>query len=125
MPKHALRGHDLSKVHFYQDGSGDNYSEPVLDQLYDETMAESVAGLTTVCHTKEESDEHFRKPREEVARKKENQKMFHAEYSQKFDREYQRFWSSNLRLAEKIDELRKDTLAYPAEGPGKLERSRH
>jgi hypothetical protein len=125
MPKHTLRGHDLSKVHFYQDGSGDTYSESVLDKLYDETMAESVAELTTVCHTKEEFDEHFRKLREEVARKKENQKMFHAEYSKKFNREYQRFWSSNPRLAEKRDELQKDTLAHPAEGLGKPARLPH
>jgi hypothetical protein len=54
MLKHALRGHGLSKVHFYQDGSGDTYYEPVLDKLYDETMTASAAGLITVCNGGEE-----------------------------------------------------------------------
>jgi toxin YoeB len=62
-----------------------------------------------------------RKPQE----KKKVKKMFHAEYSKKFDREYQRFCSSNPRIAEKIDELRKDTLEHPAEGLGKPERLKH
>jgi hypothetical protein len=52
--KHGLRGHDLSRIHFSQDGSGDTYYEPILDRLYDETMAESAAGLSYRCKTAEE-----------------------------------------------------------------------
>jgi hypothetical protein len=72
MLRHALRGHDLSKIHFYQDGSGDTYNTDVLQKLIDEAHAESAVGLTTICNTKEESDEHFRKLREEAAREKES-----------------------------------------------------
>jgi toxin YoeB len=125
MLKHALRGHDLSKIHFYPDDSGDTDYESVLDKRYDETIVESAPGLITICHTKEESDEHFRKLRDEVARKKKVKKMFHAEYFKKFSGEYQRFCNSNPRIEEKIDELRKDTLKHPAEGLGKPERFKH
>jgi hypothetical protein len=68
MLKHAVRGHDLSKIHFYQDGSGDTYNVDVLEKIFKEAHAESAAGLTTICKTKEEEDEHFRKLREEAAR---------------------------------------------------------
>jgi hypothetical protein len=78
MLRHSLRGHDLSKIHFYQDGSGDTYNEEVIDKLVEEAHAESAAGLTTICNTKEESDEHFRKLREEAAREKESQKYVSA-----------------------------------------------
>jgi hypothetical protein len=63
---HAVRGHDLSKIHFYQDGSGQTYNEDVLDEMLAQSDAESAVGLTTVCHSKEESNEHFRKIREKV-----------------------------------------------------------
>jgi hypothetical protein len=66
MLRHALKGHDLSKIHFYQDGSGLTYNVDVLDEMLAESDAEDAAGLTTVCHSKEESDEHFRKIRERV-----------------------------------------------------------
>jgi hypothetical protein len=66
MLKHVIRGHDLSKIHFYQDGSGDTYNEDVLDRIHEETLAESAAGLTVVCKTKEESDEFFRRLKEEI-----------------------------------------------------------
>jgi hypothetical protein len=82
MLRHSLRGHDLSKIHFYQDGSGDTYNEDVLDRMHEETLAESAAGLTTICNTKEESDEHFRKLREEAVREKESQKHVSARVHQ-------------------------------------------
>jgi hypothetical protein len=82
MLRHAVLGHDLAKIHFYQDGSGDTYNEDVLDKIHEEMEAESKAGLTTVCKTKEEDDEHFRKLREEAAmeaaRKKGNHKHVSA-----------------------------------------------
>jgi hypothetical protein len=68
MLKHALRGHDLSKVHFYQDGSGDTYYEPVLDKRYDETMAESAARLSYRCKTAEEGLASFKKWKEEAVK---------------------------------------------------------
>jgi hypothetical protein len=74
MLKHALRGHDLSKIHFYQDGSGDTYNVEFIDKAFKQMEEDSKAGLTTICKTKEESDEHFRKLREEAAREKENHK---------------------------------------------------
>jgi hypothetical protein len=82
MIKHMLLGHDLSKIHFFQDGSGDTYNEDVLDEIFEEAHAELAAGLTTICNTKEESDEHFRKLREEAAREKENQKYVSASVHQ-------------------------------------------
>ncbi|MDR1528775.1 MAG: hypothetical protein LBS22_04310 [Puniceicoccales bacterium] len=54
MLRHSLRGHDLSKIHFYQDGSGDTYNEDVIDKLVEEAHAESEAGLTTTCNSDEE-----------------------------------------------------------------------
>jgi hypothetical protein len=50
MLRHALRGHDISRIHFYRDGFGDAYNVDVPDKM----LAESDAGLTAVCHTKEE-----------------------------------------------------------------------
>jgi hypothetical protein len=54
MLRHAIRGHDLSKIHFYQDGSGDTYNVDVIDRIHEETLVESEAGLTTVCNGDEE-----------------------------------------------------------------------
>ncbi|MDR2628829.1 MAG: hypothetical protein LBC30_02465 [Puniceicoccales bacterium] len=54
MLKHAVRGHDLSKIHFYQDGSGDTYDVEEVRRTHEETLAESAAGLTTVCNSDEE-----------------------------------------------------------------------
>jgi hypothetical protein len=59
--KHMLLGHDLSKIHFYQDGSGDTYNVDVIQKLIDEAHAESAAGLTVVCNSKEELDAFFAK----------------------------------------------------------------
>jgi hypothetical protein len=61
MLRHAVLGHDLSKIHFYQDGSGDTYNEDVLDKIHEEMEVESKAGLTTVCNSKEEMDALFAK----------------------------------------------------------------
>jgi hypothetical protein len=66
MLRHSLRGHDLSKIHFYQDGSGDTYNEEVIDKLVEEAHAESAAGLTTRGNTKEELFAHLRELREAV-----------------------------------------------------------
>jgi hypothetical protein len=66
MLKHALRGHDLSKIHFYQDGSGDTYNVEFIDKAFKQMEEDSKAWLTTICKTKEESDEFFRKLREEI-----------------------------------------------------------
>jgi hypothetical protein len=78
MLRHSLRGDNLAHVHFFQDGSGDTYNTDDLDEIARQSDAESAAGLTTICKTKEESDEHFRKLREEAAmeaaRKKESHK---------------------------------------------------
>jgi hypothetical protein len=66
MLRHSLRGHDLSKIHFYQDGSGDTYNVDVLQKLIDEAHAESAAGLTVVCKTKEEALAYLEKLEAEV-----------------------------------------------------------
>ncbi|MDR2628438.1 MAG: hypothetical protein LBC30_00330 [Puniceicoccales bacterium] len=66
MLKHAVRGHDLSKIHFYQDGSGDTYNEDVLDRIAEQSDAESAAGLTVVCKTKEEALAYLEKLEAEV-----------------------------------------------------------
>jgi hypothetical protein len=66
MLRHALRGHDLSKIHFYQDGSGDTYNEDDLDRMHEEALAESAAGLTTVCNTTEEALAHLEKLKAEA-----------------------------------------------------------
>jgi hypothetical protein len=44
MLRHALRGHDFSRIHFYRDGSGDAYNVDVLTKIHEQSMAE----LTTV-----------------------------------------------------------------------------
>jgi hypothetical protein len=59
MLKHAIRGHDLSKIHFYQDGSGDTYNEDVIQKLIDEAHEDDAAGLTITCNSKEELDALF------------------------------------------------------------------
>jgi hypothetical protein len=59
MMKHMLLGHDLSKIHFYQDGSGDTYNEDVLDKIHEEALADDAAGLTITCNSKEEVDALF------------------------------------------------------------------
>jgi hypothetical protein len=61
MLRHALKGHDLSKIHFYQDGSGQTYNVDVLEKIHEETMAESKAGLTYRCETTEEVHALFAK----------------------------------------------------------------
>jgi hypothetical protein len=66
MIKHMCYGHDLSKIHFYQDGSGDTYNEDDLDRMHDEFEAESKAGLTVVCNTKEEALAYLEKLEAEV-----------------------------------------------------------
>jgi hypothetical protein len=63
---HATRGHDLSKIHFYQDGSGDTYNVDVIQKLIDEAHAELAAGLTSSGKTKEELFAHLKKLREAV-----------------------------------------------------------
>jgi hypothetical protein len=66
MLKHAIRGHDLSKIHFYQDGSGDTYNVEEVRRTHEETLAESAAGLTTRGNTKEELFAHLRELRKAV-----------------------------------------------------------
>jgi hypothetical protein len=66
MLRHAIRGHDLSKVHFYQDGTGDTYNTDVLDKIAEQSDAESEAKLTTVGETKEELFAHLRELRKAV-----------------------------------------------------------
>jgi hypothetical protein len=51
---HAMRGHDLSKIHFYQDGSGQTYNEDVLTEMHEQTMAEDRAGELETFHSAEE-----------------------------------------------------------------------
>ncbi|MDR1173821.1 MAG: hypothetical protein LBK24_03445 [Puniceicoccales bacterium] len=58
---HAIHGHDLSKIHIYQDGSGDTYDVEEVRRTHEEALAESAAGLTTVCKTKEELFAHLEK----------------------------------------------------------------
>jgi hypothetical protein len=71
MLRHAIRGDSLANIHFYQDGSGDTYDVEAIRKMCEQSEAESAAGRTTVCHTMEESDEDFRKLREEGSREKE------------------------------------------------------
>jgi hypothetical protein len=47
MLRHAIRGHDLSKVHFYQDGTGDTYYEPVLEEALRQAAGEEVKEFDT------------------------------------------------------------------------------
>jgi hypothetical protein len=54
MLRHALRGHDLSKIHFYQDGSGDTYDVDALQKLIDEAHADDAAGELKTFNSAEE-----------------------------------------------------------------------
>jgi hypothetical protein len=54
MLRHALRGHDLSKIHFYQDGSGDTYNVDVLEKIFQEAHAELAAGELKTFNSAEE-----------------------------------------------------------------------
>ena len=54
MLKHAIRGHDLSKIHFYQDGSGDTYNVDVIQKLIDEAHADDAAGELKTFNSTEE-----------------------------------------------------------------------
>ncbi|MDR1255662.1 MAG: hypothetical protein LBJ94_01905 [Puniceicoccales bacterium] len=66
MLRHALKGHDLSKIHFYQDGSGQTYNVDVLEKMFAESDAEDAAGLCICCKTEEEVDALFDKLDAEV-----------------------------------------------------------
>ena len=55
MLHHALKGHYLSKIHFYQDGSGQTYDLDEVRETHEQAMAESAAGLSYRCETKEEA----------------------------------------------------------------------
>jgi hypothetical protein len=59
MLRHALRGDNLTNVHFYQDGSGDTYNTDDLDRMHEETLADKAAGRTITCNSKEEMDALF------------------------------------------------------------------
>jgi hypothetical protein len=61
---HAMRGHDLSKIHFYQDGSGQTYNEDVLTEIHEQTMAEDRAGELKTFKTAEEGLAYLKKIRE-------------------------------------------------------------
>jgi hypothetical protein len=63
---HYFRGHDLSKIHFYQDGSGDTYNEEILDKSFKQFEAESEAGLSYRCETAEEGLALLKKWKEEA-----------------------------------------------------------
>ena len=54
MLKHAIRGHDLSKIHFYQDGSGDTYDVEEVRRTHEEALAESAAGELKTFNSAEE-----------------------------------------------------------------------
>jgi hypothetical protein len=70
--KHALRGHDLSKIHFYQDGSGDTYNVEFIDKAFKQMEEDSKAGLTMVCNSKEEALAHLEKLEAEADAGEEN-----------------------------------------------------
>jgi hypothetical protein len=67
MLKHAIRGHDLAKIHFYQDGSGDTYDVDVLEKIFEEAHVESAAGQSYRCETAEEGLALLKKWKEEAA----------------------------------------------------------
>jgi hypothetical protein len=52
--KHFACGDDHSRIHFYQDGSGDAHNEDVPSKIDEETMGDSRARLSYCCETAEE-----------------------------------------------------------------------
>jgi hypothetical protein len=73
MLRHVIREDNLANIHFYQDGSGNTYDVEAIRRLYEQSEAKSASGPTPICNTREESDEHFTKLREDAAREKEKQ----------------------------------------------------
>ena len=61
---HALKGHDLSKIHFYQDGSGDTYDLDEVARTHEQAMADDRAGELKTFETAEEGLAYLRKIRE-------------------------------------------------------------
>jgi hypothetical protein len=61
---HAMKGHDLSVIHFDQDGSGDTYNTEVLDKMFKQSDAESAAGELKALSSAEEGLAYLRKIRE-------------------------------------------------------------
>jgi toxin YoeB len=51
--------------------------------------------------------------------------MFRAEYTEKFNRGYEKLYESNLEKIGKINRLRDDILEHPRSGIGRPERLRH
>jgi hypothetical protein len=51
---HAICRDNLGTIHFYQDDSRDSSDVEGVRQTNDETLAESVAGFTTICKSDEE-----------------------------------------------------------------------
>jgi hypothetical protein len=54
MLKHAIRGHDLSKIHFYQDGSGDTYNVEFIDKAFKQMEDDDAAGKLKTFNSAEE-----------------------------------------------------------------------
>jgi hypothetical protein len=71
MIKHMLLGHDLSKIHFFQDGSGDTYNEDVLDRMHEEAMADEAAGELKTFSSAEEGLAYLAEIRKAVESRRE------------------------------------------------------
>jgi hypothetical protein len=61
MLRHALKGHDLSKIHFYQDGSGLTYNVDFIEESFRQAEEDIAAGRGYHCETKEEVHALFAK----------------------------------------------------------------
>lgn len=51
---HTLHGYDLSKIHFYQDGSGDTYNVEFIDKAFKQMEADDAAGKLKIFNSAEE-----------------------------------------------------------------------
>jgi hypothetical protein len=64
----AVRGDDLAKIHFYQDGSGDTYDVEEIRGRHEETVTEAAAGQSNRYKTAEEGFASFKKWKEDALR---------------------------------------------------------
>ncbi|MDR1433242.1 MAG: hypothetical protein LBI61_02800 [Puniceicoccales bacterium] len=60
---HAIRGHDLANIHFFQDGSGDSYDSEVIRKMCEQAREESARGECLVFETDDECRNYFKEIR--------------------------------------------------------------
>ncbi|MDR0693414.1 MAG: hypothetical protein LBF49_02465 [Puniceicoccales bacterium] len=68
---HSVHGHNLSKIHFYQDGSGDTYDIEFIGEVFRQMEADDAAGKLKTFNSAEEGLAYLAEIRKVVSAGKE------------------------------------------------------